>query len=158
MLEIMNILIMYWISDEDFAPAARRIMSAYDAGGGRVKPPYEFHDPKTAAEVAMLVKSFARNHDELREKVRDMNFDRRELERLSNSFGQKSTSKVEMIDNHIRTSMLNRLKRIQDELTTYTWMSRFLKDSAEPLDELPGELIRILSTNENPYPRIKELM
>jgi hypothetical protein len=158
MLEIMNILIMYWNSDKSFAPAAQRIISAYDAGGARVKPPYDFHDPKIAAEVAMLVKSFARNYDELREKVRDMNLDRRELERLKSSFGQKSTNKAEMIDNHIRTSLLNRLKRMQDELGTYTWMSRFLKDSAEPLDELAGELIRILSTNENPYPRIKELM
>jgi hypothetical protein len=158
MLEIMNILIMYWNSDQSFAPAARRIMSAYDAGSGRVKPPYEFHDPKTAAEVAMLVKFFTRNYEELGEKVRDMDLDRRELERLSSSFGQKSTNKLEMIDNHIRTSMLNRLKRMQDELGTYTWMSRFLTESAEPLDELAGELIRILSTNENPYPRIKELM
>ncbi|WP_372845354.1 serine protease [Pontiella sp.] len=156
-LEILNTLVMYWNGDDDYEESAKRIMSDYTSSNNRSKPPYTFQSPKTEAEATMLVKAFKRNYEEFVAKVNDMDVSSRDLEDMSQNFGRRSTTKAEMLDGYIRSSLLNRAKRIQTDLEESRWASRFLEEAAEPLSELVGELIRVLEENENPYSRIREL-
>jgi serine protease Do len=157
-LEILNILVLYWNGDDDYEESAKRIMSDYTSSNNRSKPPYTFHSPKTEAEVTMLVKAFNRNYEEFEAKVNSMDVSSRDLKDMSENFGRRSTTKAEMLDGYIRSSLLNRVKRIQADLEESSWASSFLEESAEPLAELVGELIRVLEENENPYTRIRELL
>jgi hypothetical protein len=153
-LQAIYILVQYWDGNEDYTDQARRIMSAYSSGGTRIKPPYEFHYPETEQELAMVVKAFQRNLDEFLARAKDMELSKSELNELDRNFGKKSSNQLETVDYHIRTTLLNKVKRMQDQLGQYAWMSRFLQSSAEPLDELAGEMVRILETNVNPYARL----
>jgi hypothetical protein len=157
-LEAAYILVQYWNGNEDYYGQAKRIITAYTTSGNRVKPPYKFHLQQTEQELVMMVKAFKQNHDEFIEKINDMDLDKRELTKLRRSFGGHSTRGVEMIDYRIRTGFLNKVKRMQDDLGQYEWMSRYLRQTAEPLDQLSGELIRILEANENPYIRVQRMM
>jgi hypothetical protein len=155
-LEIMHILVQYWNGDDDYEDAAKLIMTSYSTSGNRAHQPYKFHFSENEDEISMMVKAFKRNFDEFVDRLADMDLSKGEMSKLRKSYGKKSTSKVEMLDYHIRTSLLEKARRVQDDLKQYNWMSDFLRESAAPLDALAGELIRLLEASENPYTRVKE--
>ncbi|VGO19284.1 S1 family peptidase [Pontiella sulfatireligans] len=155
-LEATHILIEYWNANEDYEVQARQLLAAYSTRSNRVRRPYEFHYTETEQQLSMLVSLFKRNHEEFTAAVGDMDLSKQELAEIKRDYGKKSTSKVETLDNYIRTSMLSRMRRMQDGIADYDWMTRYMADAAEPLVEMAGELIRLLESSENPYERIKE--
>lgn len=154
-LEIMLVLVQYWSGNEDFDEQANRIMTAYATQGGRIKRPYEFHYAESEQAVELWVKAFKRNHEEFVAKVSDMQLTKSDLAKMSNANAQMSTSKIQLIDDHLRSMLLDKVRQGQDALKQYDWMSNYLRESAEPLDELAGEMVRVLEGQRNILPRIK---
>ncbi|MDF7797846.1 serine protease [Pontiellaceae bacterium B1224] len=157
-LQIMHILVEYWNGDEDYEASARQILSSYSSRSDRVSAPYEFHFPKTEEEIRLMVKAFNRNYQEFVGLVRNEDFDKKELAKISNPKSLVSTSKLQSLDYHIRTTMLGKAKKVHDDLAGYRWMSDYLKESAEPLDEMASELVRSLESEKNLGQRIKAVM
>ncbi|MCF7817826.1 MAG: serine protease, partial [Kiritimatiellales bacterium] len=131
--EALYVLVQYWDGHDDYADQARTIMSAYSSAGNRVKPPYAFHSSEIENELGMVVKAFQRNHDELMARVKDSAPTKSELKELNRNFGKRSVNQIETVDSRIRNTFLNKVKRMQDQLNQYEWMSRFLEDTAKPL-------------------------
>jgi len=138
-LDIVYVLTEHWRGNEDFEEAADVILSSYSSRSSRVTPPYEFHDTKVEEQVRMLVKAFKRNYEEFVDIIRDMDLDKRELAKLTNQKNNLSTSKVEQLDYHIRTTLLAKVKQQQETLSRYRWMSEYLEESAEPLQKIARE-------------------
>jgi S1-C subfamily serine protease len=157
-IEVMYILVQYWNGNEDFMAQARRLMSVYGSSAMRVKPPYEFNSDETEQDLTMMVKAFSRNYDEFIAKASDMQLTKNELNDLNRNFGKKSTNQLESLDYRIRTLMINKANRMQDQLDEYDWMSTFLEKSAEPLEGSVSEIIRVLDSSENPYIRLKRIL
>ena len=143
-LEIMHILVEYWNGNEDYEDAAHLIMSSYSSRDDRVRLPYGFHDADMEENVRMMVKAFKRNLDDFIDDLRDKDLSRSDINRMANSNDLLSTTDLERLDYHIRTGLLGRTKRMQDELRQKRWLSEYLEESAEPLDEMIGYLVRIL--------------
>ena len=157
-LELLHILAGFWSGDDDYRDAAYVIMTSYSSSGNRVKPPYEFHEAKTEEEIRMFVKAFKRNFEEFEEIVQEMEISKKELAQFGNTKSRKSSGRIDRVDYHLRTMLLGKARQLQDNLKRYSWMSRFLKGEADPLDEMAGNLIRQLEAMEDMRGRIKAVM
>lgn len=105
-----------------------------------------------------MVKAFKRNHEEFADIVQDMDLSKKDLAKITNPKSVNSSSKLERLDYHIRTSMLAKARRAQDELKQHTWMSEYLRESADPLEKLASELVRILESEKRFRGRIEAVM
>ncbi|QBG46322.1 serine protease [Verrucomicrobia bacterium S94] len=157
-LDVLYTLEQFWNGNDDFEEAAGLILSSYSTLSTRVNPPYEFHAPGVEEQVRMLVKAFKRNYEEFVGVVADMDMDRRELARLTNPNNRLSVSKVEQLDYHIRTTLLAQARQKYEEIGRYQWMSEYLEESAAPLEQLAGELIRVLDQEQGFRERIEAVM
>ncbi|MDF7807954.1 serine protease [Pontiellaceae bacterium B12219] len=156
-LEIMHVLVEYWGGDDDYEEAANQILSSYSSRSDRVTAPYEFHSMQTEDDLRLLVKAFKRNYDEFVELVRKADLSKRDLEKLTNPKSLTSSSKVERLDYHIRTTLLSKVRRLQDDLKQ-NWMSDYLAESAVPLNELSSDLLLKLESEKGLRERIKAVM
>lgn len=157
-LDVLYTLEQFWNGNDDFEAAANLILSSYSTLSTRVNPPYEFHSPKVEEQVRMLVKAFKRNYEEFVNVVRDMDMDKRELARITNPNSRLSVSKVEQLDEHIRTTLLAKARQKHEEIGRYQWMSEYLDESVAPLEQLAGELIRVLDQEQGFRDRIEAVM
>lgn len=154
-LEIMHILVEYWNGDEDYIDSARTILSSYSSRSSRVTAPYEFHYSKTEEDIRLMVKAFKRNYEEFVGLVRNEDLSKAEIAKISNPKSLVSTSKLASVDYHIRTTMLGKAKKAHEELSGYSWMSDYLKESAVPLDQMASELVRSLESEKKLRQRIE---
>jgi S1-C subfamily serine protease len=156
-LEIMHVLVEYWGGDDDYQEAAAQIVSSYSSRSDRVTAPYKFHSVQTEDDLRLLVKAFKRNYDEFVDMVRSMDLSKQDLAKLTNPKSLTTSSKVERLDYHIRTTLLSKVRRLQDDLKQ-SWMSDYLTESAVPLDELSSELLLKLESEKGLRDRIKAVM
>lgn len=154
-LELIRILVEYWNGNDDAEEAAQVILSSYSSRDERVNLPFRFHDSDVEEDVRLMVKAFKRNLDEFIDEVRKMDPDKADLKKMENANTLTSTTKVEQIDYHIRTSMLRKVKQLQDEIKQVEWMSEYLNERAAALDEPAGELIRLLENEKLLVERVK---
>lgn len=157
-LEIMHILVEYWNGDEDYNASAEVILSSYSSRSDRVSTPYEFHFTKTEEEIRLMVKAFKRNYEEFVDLIQGAELSKKELAKIANPKSLASTSKLERLDYHIRTMMLGKAKTVHDDLSRYRWMSNYLEESAVPLDQMAGELVRTLESEKKLRQRIEAVM
>ncbi len=157
-LELTGVLVGYWgglENYEDYEDAAKQVMESYSSKSSSVDRPYGFHDMEMELDVEMAVKAFKRNFEEFRQLVRKADLDKKDMAKMSNADNSFSQSKIERLDYYIRTMMLSKAKKLQEEIKAQNWMSEYLEESASDVERMAGELVLRLEGKTNILPRLK---